>query len=126
MGEHSMVPYGYSHIQREYSELGMRNFFRHIAEKTFACELQGLRFDPSELNPAFAPYFDTGQRIKVRFWQDDDLTYTGTVGITTGWRPAFLLMRRSSDHGSSWLLTQGVELLAVQINGKYVEVTNVV
>ena len=28
----------------------------------------------------------------------------GRIGITTGWAPAFLLMHRTSDHGSSTLL----------------------
>jgi hypothetical protein len=57
----------------------------------------GERFDASELVSAFARFHGTGQRIRV---VNGDFIRTGRVGMTTGWRPAFLLMHRSSDHGS--------------------------
>jgi hypothetical protein len=83
---------------------------------TRAVRQHGARMDWSEINETFVPYFH-GPRIKVRI---GDTEYTGRVGVTAGWRPALLLMRRSSDHGSSILLTEGVELLAVQRGRQYV------
>lgn len=79
----------------------------------------GDRFDQSDLDPRFVPYFNSGQRIRI---QSLGQIVTGTVGATSGWKPAFLLMRRSSDHGSSWLLGPRDEILARQIGRKYVEV----
>lgn len=68
----------------------------------------GDKFDESELRAAkhFAPYLHNGTRLKVRRDYGDGEYHerTGTVGKTTGWRPAFLLMHRSSDRGSSDVL----------------------
>ena len=65
----------------------------------------GEKFDPSELeecNPTLQHYFN-GPRVKITTTYKDGETYTrtGRIGRTTGWRPAFLLMHRSSDSGSS-------------------------
>ncbi len=79
----------------------------------------GERFDDSSLAEAFRPYLQTGQRIKVRFSFGE---MTGTVGVTTGWKPCFLLMRRSSDRGSSWTLSTDDTITAVQRGRQYVEV----
>lgn len=109
-----------------YEERGTQIFDEWLAAKVRYWAEQGKEFDASELNPVFIPYMYTGQRIKVRFWDSDDHIKTGTVAATTGWRPSLMLMLRSSDHGSSWPLGREAELLAVQIDGKYVEVTSVV
>ena len=71
----------------------------------------GVRFDPSDLDPRFIPYFDSGERVRVATC---GLVLTGTIGITTGWRPAFLLMRRRTDHGSTWVLGANSHVLAVK------------
>lgn len=83
----------------------------------------GDRFDPSSLAPQFIPYLNSGQRIKVRSTYGGDEVYerTGTVGVTGGWRPAFLLMHRSSDIGSSDVLGRKDEIVAVQRGRKYEE-----
>lgn len=61
----------------------------------------GERFDVSKLAPQFVPYYESGQRIEVRSsWG----TRRGRVGVTTGWRPAFLLMARRNCIGSSDVL----------------------
>ena len=59
----------------------------------------GERFDPSHLSSKFVRYFNSGERIKVRTIFGE--TLTGTIGVTTGWRPVFLLMRSVRAHGSS-------------------------
>lgn len=80
----------------------------------------GERFDASDLDPRFIPYFHSDVRIKV---ETCGKILTGTIGVTTGWRPAFLLMLRSSSHGSSWLLSRPSDrILAVKHGRKYVEV----
>lgn len=77
----------------------------------------GDKLDLSAIAEKFLPYF-RGPRIKVQPWYQDD-TITGTVGVTTGWQPSLLLMRRSSDHGSSILLDDRFEVVAVQHGRQY-------
>ena len=80
----------------------------------------GDQFDPSTLiaTAQFAPYLHSGQRIKVQGpWE----TRTGTVGITTGWRPAFLLMHRSNAMGSSDVLSIQDKIVGVQVGRTYVK-----
>jgi hypothetical protein len=75
--------------------------------------------DRSDLAPAFAPYYGTGVRVRVKFsYSDEELT--GTIGRTTGWRPAYLLMRRSSDRGSIYTLAAADRIVAVKHGRKYV------
>lgn len=82
----------------------------------------GEKFDPSELYEKFRKYFHTDRRVKIRaYYPDSGETYTrtGRVSVTTGWKPAFLLMHRSNAHGSSDLLTERDEVVAVQVGRKY-------
>ena len=46
-------------------------------------------FDPSDLHSKFVPYYESGQRIEIK---TDYGFQRGYVGITTGWKPVFLLM----------------------------------
>lgn len=80
----------------------------------------GDRFDSSDLDARFAPYFKTGQRIKVEIYGQ---TRTGTVGVTTGWRPVFLLMHNRRCVGSSNTLDRGAKLIAVKSGRTYHEVS---
>jgi hypothetical protein len=66
----------------------------------------GGRFDASDLEsaPALHPYYESGARVEVDVYGDGDVIERGRISTTTGWRPAFLLMHRRSDHGSSTLL----------------------
>lgn len=109
-----------------YEERGTKIFDEWLAIKARYWAERGEQFDASDLNPIFIPYMYTNQRIKVRFWGSDEHIKTGTVAATTGPKPTLALILRSNDYGSSWLLDRDTELLAVQINDKYVEVTNVV
>ena len=61
----------------------------------------GDRFDDSELSSQFVPYFENQKRIEVVSVSG---TRRGRVGITTGWRPTFLLMLRSTSIGSQYIL----------------------
>lgn len=77
----------------------------------------GERFDASELDPRFAEFYGTGQRIKVETLGE---TLTGTVEVTTGWKPAFLLMRTSRSMGSRYTMGPKDRIVAVQYGRKYV------
>jgi hypothetical protein len=59
-------------------------------------------FDDSELAKSFIPYFENGQRIEVETHYEGKKC--GYVGVTTGWRPAFILIFNKRAHGSSVVL----------------------
>lgn len=66
----------------------------------------GNKFDASELAEKWIPAFCTGERVRVRFpWGE---VKTGTVGVTCGWRPAFILILTRRSLGSSLILDNGV------------------
>jgi hypothetical protein len=65
----------------------------------------GARFDSSDLDaahPSLVEAYESGQRVRVVTTFDNGETFerTGVVSMTTGWRPAFLLMHRSNARGS--------------------------
>ncbi len=68
----------------------------------------GSQFDPSDLDPRFISYYENGKRIWV---SDFGHVTSGTVGVTTGWRPVFLLMSSSRARGSSTTLTRKTKIL---------------
>lgn len=63
----------------------------------------GEKFDNSELAENFIPYYNSGERVEVKFSYGD--IKRGTIGITTGWKPCFLLMLTKRSMGSSWTLS---------------------
>ena len=77
------------------------------------------KFDSSELAKQFVPYFENGARIEVKFGYGATHlgTKRGTVGITTGWKPVFLLMLRKDSVGSSWTLKECDEVVRVVKGG---------
>lgn len=79
----------------------------------------GERFDGRDLDGRFVRFFESGERIKIRSFGE---TFTGTVGVTTGWRPVFILLRTSRSMGSSITLGPNEELLAVKRGRKYIAI----
>lgn len=77
----------------------------------------GEKFDTSELSQQFVRYYNNGQRIKVKTRWDEELT--GTIGVTTGWKPVFLLMRTSRSIGSSTTLTNEDKIIAGKVGNVY-------
>ena len=61
----------------------------------------GDKFDPSALNPAFIQAFNNQDRVTVDFGYE---TKRGRIGVTTGWKPCFLLMLRIDSTGSSYTI----------------------
>ncbi len=47
----------------------------------------GDRWDTSDLNLEFVPYFESGERVEVQFWYGEKAR--GFVGVTTGWETDF-------------------------------------
>lgn len=79
--------------------------------------------DISDLEPSFIPFYESGQRIKVHLHMFDR-EMTGTVGVTTGHRPCFILMRSTHSQGNQWTLGPNDRILAVQRNSRtYTPVT---
>ena len=70
----------------------------------------GDKFDPSALAQKFVRFYESGQRIEVKFSPDSE-PERGYVGCTTGWKPSFLLIHRRSDLGSSTLLSDHYEVI---------------
>lgn len=89
-----------------------RYFRRFVANKALE---YGPKWDESHLYPQFRDFLYSDMRIRVTgpiFG-----TRTGTVGVTTGWAPCFLLMHRSSSRGSSDLLSPADRITHVQLKG---------
>ena len=62
--------------------------------------------DTSFLDKRFDHYHKTQARIEVEFsWGEKK---RGRVGITTGWKPCYILMLTTRSLGSSWILNEHV------------------
>ena len=84
-----------------------QNFQDYLEQKKRAC---GEKFDPSSLNPNFVRYFESQQRIEVDFGYEKK---RGRIGVTTGWRPVFLLMLRVDSVGSSHTIGESDKVVKV-------------
>ncbi len=73
----------------------------------------GAKFDLSDLAPQFVPYL---RNASVRLTVEHPIfgRRSGWIGKTTGWRPAFLLMRRINAHGSSDVLGAEDKIVSVK------------
>jgi hypothetical protein len=63
----------------------------------------GQQFCSHDLAPQFIPYFNSQERIEVEIRYGGKVVEVrrGTVGVTTGWKPVFLLMHRVNETGST-------------------------
>lgn len=75
----------------------------------------GDKFVPPKASDRQKEYFGTGQRVEVTTTYPSGETYVrrGTIGITTGWAPALLLMHRRGSMGSSDVLRADDQITAV-------------
>lgn len=75
----------------------------------------GDKFSPPN-NPQFIAAFNNGNTYRVRvltkYPGGDEFLRWGFLGITTGWSPAFLLMRQRGQHGSSDVLSDRDQIVA--------------
>ena len=77
--------------------------------KLTKCKGTNVLIDYSDIAKQFIPYFESKKRIKVKFHYGE--IKSGTVGMTSGWKPVFLLMLRSNSTGSSYTLSDKDEIL---------------
>ncbi len=80
----------------------------------------GDKFSDVALSKQFIKYYENGKRIKVLF-PDGSYEY-GSVGMTTGWIPCFLLIHKSTDLGSSTVLSDKDKIIAVKVGKGYLSV----
>jgi len=76
----------------------------------------GGKFDKSQLNPAFVGAFNSGYRVEVEFCSSDGKPYEvkrGRIGVTTGWRPVFLLMLTRRSTGSMYTIGPNDRIVSV-------------
>ena len=75
---------------------------------------RGKEFSTHALAPQFHPHFK-GSRIEVRTTYPDGTVWIrrGTVSISQGWQPVFLLKSQANAHGSSDVLKDTDEITAV-------------
>ena len=79
----------------------------------------GEKFDPSDLTQPLIRFWENGQRVKVSAYGEER---TGTIGVTTGWKPCFLLMARRNCYGSSYPLNRDTRIVAVKRGKTYIPV----
>lgn len=77
----------------------------------------GDAFSRAGLDKRFIPFFNSGERIRVEFKHGE--VQTGTIGVTTGWKPCFLLMLKSNSVGSVYTLGKDDTIVAVQKGVRY-------
>lgn len=92
----------------------MRNFNEFVNSKK---NQYGQKFDQSDLSSKFITYYENGMRIKVNSYGE---IITGTVGVTTGWKPVFLLMRTSRSIGSAYTLKDSDQIISEKHGKKYI------
>ncbi len=104
----------------------MRSYKEFVANKL---NIYGRDFDPSNLAPDFVKYFESGERVKVEWtWSNGQHPVhveilSGTIGITRGLKPVFLLMRTKRSIGSPYTIhAKDCRVIAVKKGNKYVEV----
>lgn len=76
----------------------------------------GDKFDRSTLCQQFVYAYNTGARVEVAFANDKGEVYEtkrGTIGVTTGWKPVFLLMLTARSTGSMYTLGQHDKITGV-------------
>ena len=80
--------------------------------------MHGNQFSTVSLNPEFIDAYNKGERFRVlvRLYADAKPQW-GYVGMTTGWVPTFLLMRRRGQYGSSDVIGMDVAIL----NSKWIK-----
>lgn len=82
----------------------MKRSFKEFLQRK---ENEYKNFNDSDLNRDFIHAFESGKRVEVCFVGSDGQIYEtkrGTLGITTGWKPCFLLMLTKRSISSSYTI----------------------
>lgn len=86
----------------------------------------GDKFDDSNLQAAdhwVRDAFNKGYRVKLHDTKYGDIAM-GTVSVTTGWKPSFLLIHNARSNGSSHVIQPYEKVVAIKLPGwsKYQEI----
>lgn len=87
-----------------------RNYKEYVDNKL---KRYGIEFDTSDLNKEFIPYFESGKRITVKFSHGE--IKRGTIGISSGWKPIFLLMLTKRSSGSSYIIGKQDQIARIKL-----------
>jgi hypothetical protein len=71
-------------------------------------------FSDENLNPGFIQAYNSGDRFRVLVDFGYDKPIWGYVGVTSGWQPMFLLMRRRGQRGSSDTIGPEAKIIATK------------
>jgi hypothetical protein len=84
----------------------------HSIDGMTKCTGQNIMIDYSNISKQFIPYYENCQRIKVQYtYGKEKEVKSGTVEMTTGWKPVFILMLKSNSTGSSYILTDKEKII---------------
>lgn len=86
----------------------MRSFNEYLSTKRHQ---HGDKFDPSDLHEQFIEHWRTGDRVEIEMKGEGKMR--GRIGVTTGWKPCFILLLRSNSSGSSWTLRKEDKVIRV-------------
>ena len=86
----------------------MKNYQEYITRKKTE---YGSKFDETDLSKQFIPFYENVKRIEIEFSYGEKKR--GTIGITTGWEPAFLLMLTKRSTGSSYTLRDNDKIIKI-------------
>ncbi len=70
-------------------------------------EIYGGKFDASDLDLDVAQHYNASDRRRIKVRWNDGSEQWGCIGVTTGWKPVFLLKQNRLSRGSSDLLIPG-------------------
>ena len=87
-----------------------RNYKEYVDNKM---KRYGIEFDTSDLNENFIPYFESGERVTVKFSYGE--IKRGTIGISSGWKPIFLLMLTKRSSGSSYTIGKQDQIARIEL-----------
>lgn len=93
-------------LKSDQRETTMSRYTEYCERKHRVYANYANQFDASDLASQFVEYFDSGDRIEVTtsYPSGEQWIRRGRVGITSGWKPVFLLMARRNCLGSSDVL----------------------
>lgn len=97
------------------------NPFKEYLERKKSVKEYGDEFDSSDLDRRFAGYYGTKTRLKIKVYshiKDYSHIMYGTVGVSSGWKPVFILLASSRAQGSSAVLNSNCEILGVKRPGE--------
>ena len=79
----------------------------------------GDKFSEQDLDQRFRPFYDSQQRIQVQYVKTiNDPKHYGTVGISSGWKPTFILMNNVRARSSSVTLNRNIDITGVNVGGR--------